>query len=114
MIRHLAAILLGGGLVVLAGCNPLSMGIFTPVPIQPWVAEYMESRTCNRTDDPTPTMPPIPAGYRPLCKHPPDRAAILRAMPRVARGVPYFYAEFRDDLDFVVKKLVVVVDPPRF
>lgn len=114
MVRHLSRIVLGAGLVVLAGCNPLSMGIFTPVPIQPWVAEYMEEKICNKTDFQTPIMPPIPNGYRPLCEDPPDRAAILRAMPRVARGVPYVYEEFRDDLDFVVEKLVDVVDPPRF
>src|SRR4051812_20901987 len=85
-----------------SGCfpNPFSMGVFTPVPVQPWVAEWAEERLCNKTDYNTPILPPIPAGYRPLCEDPPDRATILRAMPRVTRGVPYFYEEFRDDIDF--------------
>lgn len=104
------------GLLLLCsfGCNPLSMGIFTPVPMQPWVADRIEERLCNRQDFRTPVLPPIPAGYRPLCEDPPDRAAILRAMPRVTRGVPYIYEEFRDDIEFTVEKLVDVVDPPRF
>lgn len=98
-----------------AGCNPLSMGIFTPVPIQPWVAEHIEERMCvGKNDHRTPILPPIPPGHRPLCEDPPDRAAILRAMPRVTRGVPYVYEEFRDDIEFTVEKLVDVIDPPRF
>ena len=39
---------------------------------------------------------------------------ILRAMPRVTRGVPYFYEEFRDDIDYTVERLVDTIDPPRF
>jgi hypothetical protein len=98
----------------LTGCNPLSMGFATPVPVQPWVAEQMEERLCIKNDFRTPLMPPIPPGIRPLCEDPPDRAAILRAMPRVARGVPYVYEEFRDDIEFTVEKLVDTIDPPRF
>jgi hypothetical protein len=75
----------------------------------------MEERVCfKHIDHRTPIMPPIPAGYRPLCEDPPDRAAILRAMPRVTRGIPYIYEEFRDDIDFVIEKLVDVIDPARF
>jgi hypothetical protein len=59
-------------------------------------------------------LPPIPPGYRPLCEDPPDRALILRTMPRVTRGIPYFYEEHRDDIEFTVEKLVDLVDPPRF
>jgi len=101
-------------LVFLGGCNPLGMGFFTPICIQPWVAERMEEKMCIKNDYRTPVMPPIPAGYRPVCEDPPDKAAILRAMPRVARGVPYFYEEFRDNIEFTIEKLVDVIDPPRF
>jgi hypothetical protein len=105
----LAGVLLGG----LSGCHPLSMGIATPIPIQPWVTERMQEKICN-TDHRTPILPPIPAGHRPICEDPPDRAAILRAMPRVTRGIPFAYEEFRDDIEFTVEKMVDVIDPPRF
>ena len=97
----------------LSGCIPPGFGI-APIPVMPWVAERMEEKICNKNDYRTPILPPIPPGYRPLCEDPPDRAAILRAMPRVVRGVPYFYEEFRDDIKFSVEKLVDVIDPPRF
>ena len=49
-----------------------------------------------------------------MCEDPPDRAAILRAMPRVVRGVPYFYEEFRDDIQIVSERMVDKIDPVRF
>jgi hypothetical protein len=98
----------------LAGCNPFSMGIFTPIPVQPWMIDQVEARMQNPSDYNTVILPPIPPGYRPLCEDPPDRAAILRAMPAVARGIPYIYEEFRDDVDFTVERLVDTIDPPRF
>jgi len=99
-----------------SGCfiNPFAMGFATPIPVQPWVAERIEDRMCYATDHKTPILPPIPAGYRPLCEDPPDRAQILRTMPRVARGIPYTYEEFRDDIEFTVERLVDHIDPPRF
>ena len=98
-----------------AGCfNPFSMGIFTPIPVPPWVPDQVEQRMCNRIDYDTPIMPPIPPGYRPLCEDPPDPQSILRAMPPVPRGVPYVYEEFRENYDFTVERLVDRVDPPRF
>ena len=101
--------------VLTSGCvNPLSMGIFTPVPMQPWVADRIEERIKYKNDYRTSVLPPIPAGFRPLCEDPPDRAEILRAMPRVVRGVPYIYEEFRDDIEFTIEKLVDHIDPPRF
>jgi hypothetical protein len=101
--------------VLASGCvNPLSMGIFTPVPVPPWVADHIEERLKYKNDNRTPVLPPIPAGYRPLCEDPPDRAEILRTMPKIARGVPFFYEEHRDDIEFTVEKLVDRVDPPRF
>jgi hypothetical protein len=98
------------------GCvpNPFSMGIFTPIPVPPWVADYVEERICIKSDFNTPILPPIPPGYRPLCEDPPDRQTIMRAMPRVFRGIPYFYEEFREDYDFTVERLVDRIDPPRF
>ncbi len=98
-----------------SGCfNPLGMGIFTPIPMQPWVNDRIEERLRFQNDHRTPILPPIPPGHRPLCEDPPDRSEILRAMPRVTRGVPFIYEEFRDDIDITVEKLVDKVDPPRF
>jgi hypothetical protein len=117
MTRARCCLLLAGALlapVLGAGCYPFSMGIFTPIPVPPWVTERMEEKYCYKNDYRAPVLPPIPAGYQPLCEDPPDRAAILRAMPRVSRGVPYFYEEFRDDIDFVVEKTADHIDPPRF
>ena len=60
----------------------------------------------------TPIMPPIPPGFPPpLCEDPPDEAMVLRAMPHVARGVPYVYEEFRDDIQVVSERIVDRIDP---
>jgi hypothetical protein len=112
-------LLLGGvvlAVVTAGGCASFPLGFFTPVPVPPWVAEHMEEKICNnmKPDYQTPVLPPIPAGYRPFCEDPPDEATILRAMPRVKRGVPYVFEEFRDDIDFSVERLVDTIDPPRF
>jgi hypothetical protein len=96
------------------GCVPTSMGIFTPIPVQPWMADQVESRLGNMSDHHTVVLAPIPPGYRPLCEDPPDQSTILRAMPPVARGVPYVYEEFRDDTSFTIERLVDQVDPPRY
>lgn len=110
--------LIAGALLSLvgsSGCiNPLAMGFATPIPVQPWVADRIEERLCNLSDHKTPILPPIPPGHRPLCEDPPDRAEILRAMPRVTRGIPFFYEEHRDDIEFTVEKIADVIDPPRF
>jgi len=97
------------------GCFPYSMGIFTPIPVPPWVTERMEEKYCYKNDFRTPVMPPIREGFPPpLCEDPPDDAAVLRAMPHVTRGVPYFYEEFRDDVQIVNERMVDRIDPPRF
>lgn len=98
------------------GCfpNPFSMGFATPIPVMPWVPDFVEERLGIKSDHSTPILPPIPPGYRPLCEDPPDRQTMLRAMPRVPRGVPYVYEEFREDYDFTIERLVDRVDPPRF
>ena len=97
------------------GCNPLAMGFLTPVPVQPWVAERMEQKYNHKNDGRMPIMPPIRDGYPPpICEDPPSDQEVLRAMPRVPRGVPYIYEEFRDDIVIVKNRLVDKIDPPRF
>ena len=97
------------------GCFPYSMGIFTPIPVPPWVTERMEEKYCYKNDFRTPVMPPIREGFPPpLCEDPPDEARILRAMPHVARGEPYIFEEFRDNVQVVTELLVDKIDPPRF
>jgi hypothetical protein len=97
------------------GCQPLSMGIFTPIPVPPWVTERMEEKYQYLNDFRTPVLPPIREGFPPpLCEDPPDEAQVLRAMPHITRGVPYIYEEFRDDIQIVNELLVDKIDPPRF
>ena len=99
----------------LSGCAPLSMGIFTPIPVPPWVTERMEDKYSFKNDSRTPVMPPVRDGFPlPTCDDPPDDAQVIRALPRVARGVPFFYEEFRDDMTVVVEKMIDKIDPPRF
>ena len=107
-----AAVLLPAAMT---GCYPLSMGLATPIPVPPWVTERMEEKYCFKNDFRTPIMPPIREGFPPpLCEDPPDEAMILRAMPHVPRGLPYFYEQFRDDIQIVSERLVDRIDPPRF
>ncbi len=61
-----------------------------------------------------PILPPIPAGQRPRCDDPPDRAAILRSMSQAERGVVGIYEIWREDFEFAVEKLVDKIDSPRF
>jgi hypothetical protein len=97
------------------GCVPYSMGIFTPVPVQPWVTERMEEKYLYKNDYRTPIMPPIREGFPPpMCEDPPDEAAVIRALPHPVRGVPYVYEEFRDNIDVVSERIVDKIDPPRF
>ncbi len=99
----------------LSGCWPFSMGFATPIPIPPWVTERMEEKYCFKNDFRTPIMPQILEGFPPpLCEDPPDEARILRAMPHVRRGVPYFCEEFRDNIQVVTERIVDKIDPPRF
>ena len=97
------------------GCNPLTLGFLTPVPVPPWTAERMEAKLNHKNDGRTPIMPPIRDGFPPpICEDAPSDAEVLRAMPRVPRGVPYVYETFRDDIVIVKNRLVDKIDPPRF
>jgi hypothetical protein len=98
-----------------AGCFPYAMGPFTPIPMPPWVTERMEDKYLHKNDYRTPVMPPIREGFPPpVCEDSPSEQEVLRAMPRVCRGVPYYYEEFRDDIQITMERLVDKIDPPRF
>jgi hypothetical protein len=88
--------------------------VLPPFPVLPWVPDRIEERLLHKNDFRTPVMPPIQPGFTPKCEDPPDVQAINRAMPRVARGLPGIYEEFRDDMAFVREPIVDHVDPPRF
>ena len=97
------------------GCYPYSMGIATPVPVPAWVSERMEEKYCPNNDFRTPILPPIRPGFPPpACEDPPDEAMILRTMPKVPRGIPYVYEQFRDDIQVVAERMKDSIDPPRF
>jgi hypothetical protein len=118
-MRKLKPVLwLAGAILVpaaITGCSPYTMGIFTPIPVPPWVTERMEEKYCYKNDFKTPIMPPIREGFPPpLCEDPPDEAMVLRAMIHVTRGIPYIYEEFRDDIQIVNERLVDRIDPARF
>jgi len=113
--RHVLMLAVAVFPVSAVGCNPFTMGLLTPVPIQPWVAERMNTKYGNRNDGRTPIMPPVRDGFPPpICEDAPSDQEVLRAMPRVTRGVPYIYEEFRDDIVIVKNRLVDKIDPPRF
>jgi len=104
-----------GAPALLGGCYPLAMGIFTPIPVPAWATERMEEKYCHKNDFRTPIMPPILYGAPPpTCEDAPDEARILRAWPKVTRGVPYIYEEHRDNVNIVTELLVDRIDPPRF
>ena len=97
------------------GCHPYAMGFLTPVPVPPWVTERMEQKLAHKNDGRVPIMPPIRDGYPPpICEDPPSDQEVLRAMPRIPRGIPYAYETFRDDIVIVKNRLVDKIDPPRF
>jgi hypothetical protein len=113
--RHRIWLLLAALPLITTGCYPFGLGFGTPIPIQPWMTERMEDKYNHKNDNRSPIMPPIRDGYPPpICEDPPTDGEILRAMPRVARGVPYVYEQFRDDVYFVKNRVVDKIDPPRF
>jgi hypothetical protein len=108
----LALALLPAGVV---GCNPFTLGLLTPIPVPPWTAERMEQKLNHKNDGRVPIMPPILDGVPPpICEDAPSDQEVLRAMPRIPRGVPYVYETFRDNIVIVKNRLVDKIDPPRF
>jgi hypothetical protein len=106
-------------IAAMLGCTGLGCMTNPPfplvVPIQPWVAERMEDKYQHPNDNRTPIMPPLRDGFpAPICEDPPTELEVIRAMPRMTRGVPYVYEEHRDDIEIVPEKLVDKIDPPRF
>jgi len=98
-----------------SGCVPYSMGPLTPIPVPAWVTERMEEKFVHKNDFRTPILPPIRDGFPPpICEDFPDLAMVIRAMPKIPRGVPYFYEEFRDEIDMIPERIVDRIDPPRF
>ena len=114
-LRRSLGLLVAAAPLALAGCNPLGLGFLTPVPVQPWVAERMEDKFMHKNDNRTPVMPPIRDGSPPpMCEDQPTEREVLRTMNRVARGVPFIYEEFRDDIRIHSERIVDKIDPPRF
>jgi hypothetical protein len=98
-----------------AGCFPPLAWVASFSCVQPWVTERMEDKYAHKNDYRTSILPPIREGFPPpICEDPPSEQEILRCMPRVTRGVPYAYEEFRDDIQIVTERLVDKIDPPRF
>jgi hypothetical protein len=97
-----------------AGCTPLHFFSFIahPIPVPPWTADRIEEKFSNRLKHRTPILPPlVPDAPPPTCEDPPSDEEIIRALPKVARGIPYVYEEFRDDFNIVTEKLVDQIDP---
>src|SRR5205823_96976 len=68
-----------------------------------------------KNDFRTMVMPPIREGFpEPRCDDEPSTREVLRAMPRVTRGIPYVYEEFRDEVRVVNEPIKDTIDPPRF
>jgi hypothetical protein len=112
--RWLRASLLLAPLMAI-GCYPPAVMLAIMTPTQPWVTERMEDKFQYKNDHRTPVMPPIRDGFpAPICEDPPSEQEVLRAMPRVTRGVPFAFEEFRDDIQIVNERLVDKIDPPRF
>ena len=98
-----------------AGCFPPLAWVASFSCVQPWVTERMEDKYQHKNDYRTTVMPPIKDGFpAPICEDPPSEQEVLRAMPRVTRGIPFVYEEFRDDIQIVTERLVDRIDPPRF
>jgi hypothetical protein len=95
--------------------HPVSAAVADPIPVPPWVTERMEEKYSSKNDFRTPILPPIREGFPPpRCEDPPDEAAVLRALPPIARGVPHVYAESRDNIQVVTELLIDKIDDPRF
>jgi hypothetical protein len=82
--------------------------------LQAWDADRIRDRIAEPSDARTPILPPIKPGERPHGESPPTRQEILRAMPKVPRGIPFIYEESRDNLEFTAEKMFDRLEPPRY
>lgn len=99
----------------LVGCIGPIPSLPAVIPVPPWTAERMEEKYTKRFKERTPIMPPIlPGQPLPTCEDPPSEEEVIRALPKVTRGVPFVYEEFRDSYEVVVEKLVDSIDPCVF
>jgi hypothetical protein len=105
------------GLLLVMGCTPLHTLSFmvATVPIPPWTADRLDEKFSSRLQHRTPIMPPILPGTRPpRCMDPPQDEEIIRALPKVIRGIPYVLEELRDIKDIQKELIVDQLDPCRF
>ncbi len=92
-------------------------GFLAAALLAPAVAQEGDDRPLkhHNPDGRVPTLPPVRADAPPpVCEDAPSDAEILRALPRVARGLPGVCEMFRDDVVIVKNRLVDKIDPPRF
>lgn len=99
-----------------SGCAPFVFShVPMPIPVPPWVSERMEDKYTSRFKERTPVMPPILPGTPPVtCMDPPSDEEVIRALPKVARGIPFVYEEFRDNFTVITELIVDQVDPCTF
>jgi hypothetical protein len=96
----------------MGGLGDSQFGWATPIPLTPWVADRIQERNWQ-VDQRVPILPPLRPGERPLGEAP-SHAEILRTLPPFDPGVAGIAEVSRDELEFVVEKLVDRVDAPRF
>jgi hypothetical protein len=107
--RALGGAILGTVLAVsLSGC----WAGLTLVPQPPWTGERMAEKYDKRLQQRAAILPPILPGQPiPTCEDPPSEEEIVRALPKVKRGIPFITEEFRDDFEFDIQKVVDSIDP---
>jgi hypothetical protein len=107
--RALGGAILGVALAVsLSGC----WAGLALVPQPAWVTERMNEKYDKRLWQRAAVLPPILPGQPiPTCEDPPSEEEIVRALPKVKRGIPFIVEEFRDDFEFDIQKVVDTIDP---
>ncbi len=107
--RALGGAILGVALAVsLSGC----WAGLALVPQPAWVTERMNEKYDKKRWQRAAVLPPILPGQPiPTCEDPPSEEEIVRALPRVKRGIPFITEEFRDDVEFDIQKVVDSIDP---
>lgn len=107
--RAIGGSILGAALALsLSGCWGIAP-IFIPQPA--WVTERMNEKYDKRLQQRAAVLPPVLPGQPvPTCEDVPSEEEIVRALPRVKRGVPFIIEEFRDDFEFDIQKVVDTLD----